>query len=100
MVRRTGDVLFRHEECLDGYDTLPQLLERNTLFWIRMEDLTEERLALVRDGCGAAEEVSDVEVCCERWVGADGMRPREMATAHVDEDDAYSLVSYRSICMC
>lgn len=65
-----------------------------------MEDLTEERLALVRDGSGAAEEVADIEVCFERVVGADGMRPREMAAAHVDEDDACSLISQLIIGVC
>lgn len=64
-----------------------------------MEDLTEKRLALVRDGGGAAEEAADVEVCSERGVGADGKRPGEMATAHVYKDDACSLVSQFLISM-
>lgn len=56
-----------------------------------MKDLAEKRLALGRYGRGATEEVSDVEVCFEGSVGADGMRPREMATAHVDKDDAFEM---------
>lgn len=54
-----------------------------------MKDLAEKRLALGRYRGGATKEVADVEVRFEGSVGADGMCPREMATAHVDKDDAF-----------